>query len=149
MSFSDTRNRFKLKWKVRTNKLKESARKIKRSCVTQLFFYFGLMVSALLALSTFEKILNYLMFINSLSLVFGAATIFILRKRMTNSNYEGFKVRPFPVIPALFILVLLFVCVSTALSDPYAATTGIALLVIGYPLYHLIKRLYASRASLN
>ena len=107
-----------------------------------LFFYFALMVSCLLALSTFEKILNYLMFINSLSLVFGAATIFILRKRMANVNYSGFKVRPFPVVPALFILVLLFVCISTSRSDPNAAITGIALLLLGYPLYHLIKKLY-------
>jgi len=114
-----------------------------------LFFYFALMVCSLLALSTFEKILNYLMFINSFSLAFGAASIFILRKRMAYTNYSGFRVRPFTLIPALFILVLLFVCISTSMSDPSAAIAGIALLVLGFPLYHLIKKLYAAKSSLD
>jgi APA family basic amino acid/polyamine antiporter len=110
-----------------------------------LWFYFALMVCLLLVLSTFEKILNYLMFINSLSLAFGAATVFILRKRMAGSGYSGFKLKPFPFIPALFILVLLFVCVSVSLSDPNAAITGITLLLLGYPLYYLIRRMRTTR----
>lgn len=107
-------------------------------------FFFALMVLSLLFLSTFEKILNYIMFINSFSLIFGAATIFILRKRMAGSPYSGFKVRPFPVVPALFILVLLFVCVSVSVSDPGAAIAGIALLIIGYPLYRFIRKVYSA-----
>jgi APA family basic amino acid/polyamine antiporter len=105
------------------------------------------MLLALLFLSTFEKILNYMMFINSLSLIFGAATVFILRKKMIHSNYSGFKVKPFPVIPVLFILALLFVCISVSLSEPNAAITGIALLVLGFPLYHLIKKWYVVKPN--
>jgi APA family basic amino acid/polyamine antiporter len=114
-----------------------------------LSFFFALMVLSLLFLNTFEKILNDIIFINSVALIFGAGTVFILRKRMADSGYSGFRVKPFAVIPILFILFLLFVCGSMFISDPGAAITGIALLVIGFPLYHLIRKVYAIKPSEN
>jgi len=106
-----------------------------------LTFFFALMALSLLFLKTFEKILNDIIFINSLALVFGTATVFILRKRMADTGYTGFKVKPQVVIPAVFILFLLFICISVFVSDPVAAITGMAQFVIGFPLYHAIRKL--------
>ncbi len=104
-----------------------------------LSFFFVLMIFSLWLLEAFEKIMNYVMFIDSLSMVFAAATIFILRKRMSTMNYSGFRMKLFPVIPILFISVLLFVCVNVFISDKNAAAIGIGILITGFPLYHLIR----------
>jgi len=106
-----------------------------------LSFFFVLMLLCLLFLDTFEKILNYIIFIDCLALGFGAATIFILRRKMVNLNYTGFTVNPRSIVPVLFILFLVFVCISVFISDPGAAVAGTVLLILGFPLYHLIRKL--------
>lgn len=106
-----------------------------------LFFFFMLMLLCLLFLDTFEKILNHIIFIDSLALILGTATVFILRRRMAASGYSGFVVKPMVIIPVLFILFLIFICVSVLIADPIAAITGTSLLIIGFPLYYIIKRL--------
>jgi len=87
----------------------------------------------------FEKIVNYIMFIDSSSLIFAAITIFILRRRMKADNYDGFKMKLFPIIPVLFILVLTIVCVSDAAANPKEVLVSLGVLLAGYPLYHLLK----------
>lgn len=103
-----------------------------------LCFFFGLAIISLFLFGAFEKIMNYTMFIDALAMVFAAATIFILRKKMINSDYSGFRMKFFPVIiPILFMLVLLIVCVSVLLSDFYAAAIGIGIFIVGFPLYRV------------
>ncbi len=105
------------------------------------FFFFALMVLSLIFLDTFEKILNDIIFINSLALIFGAASVFTLRRRMAGANYTGYIVRPQIFVPVLFIGFLLFVCGSMVVSDPHAAMIGITLFVAGFPLFYLVKML--------
>lgn len=107
-----------------------------------LSFCFAMMLMCLFFLDTFEKILNHVIFIDSIALIFGAATVFILRKRMVNSGYSGFIARPARVIPVLFILSLMLIGAIVLVSDPMAATVGIAFLMVGFPLYYLIKKLF-------
>ncbi|MEK6616963.1 MAG: amino acid permease [Bacteroidota bacterium] len=101
-------------------------------------FFFGLTIISLFLLDAFEKIVNYVMFIDSISLVFAAATIFILRKRMALSDYSGFRMKFFPFIPALFMIALMIVCINVLIFDIKAATIGMGIFLAGFPLYQLI-----------
>lgn len=101
---------------------------------------FFLIVTVTLLLSdTFEQVVNYIMFIDSSSLIFAGATIFILRRKMKDTGYDGFKMKLFPVIPVLFILVLLVVCISDFSTNPIAVLASLGVFIAGWPLYHLLK----------
>jgi APA family basic amino acid/polyamine antiporter len=108
-----------------------------------LSFFVALMLISLFLLGTFEKIVNYVMFIDSLSLVTAAGTIFILRSRAKRSaeEHSGFKIRWFPLVPLLFMFVLLMVTVNVLISDLQAALRGFSIFILGFPLFHLLKRL--------
>ena len=107
-------------------------------------FFTSLMILGLIWLGTFEKIVNYVMFIDSFALVTAAATIFIFRKRMKDLNYTGFRLKIYPLIPLLFIAMLLTVTYTVFLSDVNAAITGLCIFAAGFPLYHILKRITKS-----
>ncbi len=100
------------------------------------------MVMAIFVLGSFEKIMNYVMFNDSISLACVALSIFILRKKENKLlPHTGFKMRWFPVAPVIFILSVLLVTFSVVNSDYEASLYGFALLIAGYPLYLLIKKI--------
>jgi len=113
-----------------------------------LSFFTALMIIGLIWLGTFEKIVNYVMFIDSFSMVTAAATIFIFRKRMKDMNYTGFRLKLFPWIPLIFMAMLLTVTYNVFNSDVNAAITGLCIFAAGFPLYHLLKRITQSSAEL-
>lgn len=102
-------------------------------------FFFLITIVTILISDAFEKIVNYVMFIDSSSLIFAGATIFILRKKMTNADYDGFKMKLFPVIPILFIIVLTVVCYSDFRENPIAVLASLGVFIAGWPLYHLLR----------
>jgi len=106
-----------------------------------LIFFTSLMIIGLIWLGTFEKIVNYVMFIDSFALVTAAGTIFIFRKRMKDTGYKGFKVKFYPWIPLLFMAMLLTVTYTVFISDVNAAITGCCIFAAGFPLYYLLKRM--------
>jgi len=104
-----------------------------------LTFFFALVVLLLVFMDNFEKLINNITFIHCLALMFGAATVFVLRKRMRGSGYSGFQVFPSILIPIIFMLFLLFVCINVFIAEPTVAFIGIGLCVIGFPLYYTIR----------
>jgi APA family basic amino acid/polyamine antiporter len=101
--------------------------------------YFLIMLVTILLSDTFEKIVNYVIFVDSSSLAFAAFTIFILRRRMKGEDYDGFKMKLFPFIPILYIIVLTVVCVSDAGANPKEVLVSLGVLLAGYPLYYALK----------
>ena len=105
-----------------------------------LIFFTSLMIIGLIWLGTFEKIVNYVMFIDSFALVTAAGTIFIFRKRMKDTAYNGFKIKFYPWIPLLFMAMLLTVTYTVFVSDVNAAIAGCCIFAAGFPLYYILKR---------
>jgi APA family basic amino acid/polyamine antiporter len=101
--------------------------------------FFIIIIVSLWISTAFEKVVNYIMFIDSSSLMFAAATIFILRKKMANDNYDGFKLKLYPYIPILFMLVLAIVCISDFANDYTSVLISLGVLGAGYPLYYLLR----------
>ena len=106
-----------------------------------LTFFIAIVMASVYFLGSFEEIVNYVLFIDSISLASAAGAIFILRKKSA-PDYSGFKMRAFPILPAIFIITLLFVTYSTILRDQKSAFIGFYIFLGGLPLYYLMKYLF-------
>ena len=103
----------------------------------------GFTIATLFFMSSFQKVLDYVMFMDSISLIAAASTIFVLRQRARRlGEPEGiYKLWGYPVLPALFVLVYVIVNVSVFRSNPETSLWGILLFATGWPLYYVIRRL--------
>jgi basic amino acid/polyamine antiporter, APA family len=99
---------------------------------------------------TFEKILNFTIFLDCFGMVASSATIFILRKRTRDLDDQGiYKMKLYPLFPVLFILTYLFVGVSIAIQTPDTALTGILVLAAFMGLYFVTNRPKKSTNNLS
>jgi basic amino acid/polyamine antiporter, APA family len=98
-------------------------------------------VLTLFFISSFEKLLNYVMFFDSISLISAAACIFVLRYRAKKNGEPAgvYKLTGYPFLPILFIVVYGMVNISVLLAKPEAAITGLLLFISGFPLFYFIK----------
>jgi APA family basic amino acid/polyamine antiporter len=106
-----------------------------------LIFFFALAIISLLFLSSFSKIISYVEFIDTISLAFAAATLFIFRTKQSQLDYNGYKVLFYPIVPILFILLQAWVCYNILTSQTTEAMYGMAIFLGGFPLYYIIKKL--------
>ncbi len=84
-------------------------------CVIVLFFA-----------NTFDKILGFTIFLDSIGMATSAATIFILRKRTKHLDNTGiYMMKLFPLMPLIFIAAYMFVGVSIMINTPLLALTGV------------------------
>jgi APA family basic amino acid/polyamine antiporter len=106
-----------------------------------LTFLVGVMLLSLFFLGTFEKIVSYVMSIDSMALASAAATLFVFRKHAAgDANYTGYRVWAYPVLPLIFVGFLLVVSANVIISDPGPAAVGWGLFFSGWPLYYILKR---------
>jgi APA family basic amino acid/polyamine antiporter len=106
-----------------------------------LFFYTALIVVMFLLLQTFENLLNYVMFNDTLSFAFAAFCIFILRKKKVGDEIPGFRIKWYPFVPAIFILMQLVVTANVAYTDPKNSFIAVCVMAIGLPFYLILKKI--------
>lgn len=95
-------------------------------------------------LGSFEKLLNYVIFTDMLTLVVVSSTLFVLRRH--GEGGEGaFRIPLYPVLPALYVLALAAVAAHVAVTEPRLALAGTAILLTGGPLFLLGRRLNAKK----
>jgi len=119
-------------------------KKVNSKTQTQAFgisLFFIMILVTLFFLKNKDQLLNYIIFIDNLSLAFAAITIFILRKKMKDVSYTGYRIRLFPLVPIVFIVVLLFVCTNIFISNTTEALAGLVIFLGAFPLYLLLKRI--------
>jgi APA family basic amino acid/polyamine antiporter len=91
---------------------------------------------------TFDKILGFTIFLDSIGMATSAATIFILRRRTRHLDGTGiYKMKLFPVLPLIFICAYIFVGISIWINTPVLAWTGLAVFGVFLLLYFLVTRL--------
>lgn len=96
-------------------------------CVIVLFFA-----------DTFDKILGFTIFLDSIGMAFSAATIFILRKRTRHLDNTGiYKMRLYPLLPIIFIAAYIFVGTSIMIDTPQLALTGLAVFAVFMGIYFI------------
>jgi APA family basic amino acid/polyamine antiporter len=92
-------------------------------------------------LGSFETLLNYVIFTDSLMLAIVVSTVFVLRRRQPqDGEAEPFRVPLYPVLPLLFIGCLLAIGGYVAVTRPGLALAGTGILVAGGVLYLLLRR---------
>jgi APA family basic amino acid/polyamine antiporter len=108
---------------------------------------FGLtMLAPAFLLGSFEKLLSYVIFTDALTLVTVASTLFVLRKRRAGG--EGvFRTPGYPVVPVIYLLCLLGVAAHIAVTETRLALAGTAILLTGWPLFLLGRRLNGDRPA--
>ncbi len=91
---------------------------------------------------TFEKILNFTIFLDCFGMVASSATIFVLRKRTRHLDGTGiYKMRWYPLMPLIFMGAYLFVGISIAIQTPDTALVGLAVLGAFMLIYFIAKKL--------
>lgn len=98
-------------------------------CIVVLFFA-----------DTFDKILSFTIFLDSIGMATSAATIFVLRKRTRHLDGTGiYSMKLYPLLPVIFILAYIFVGIMIAVAEPLLALTGIGVLVAFLLLYFIVQ----------
>jgi APA family basic amino acid/polyamine antiporter len=90
---------------------------------------------------TFEKILNFTIFLDCFGMIASSATIFKLRKETRHMDDTGiYKMKLYPLLPAIFIAAYLFVGISIAIQTPGTALTGAIVLIAFMIIYFLTHK---------
>ena len=90
---------------------------------------------------TFDKILNFTIFLDCFGMVASSATIFVLRKRTKHLDGTGiYKMKFYPWVPLIFMGAYLFVGVSIALQTPDTALVGALVLAAFMVIYFVSKK---------
>jgi APA family basic amino acid/polyamine antiporter len=105
--------------------------------------FVGFIVLTLFFSSSFTQVLQYVMFFDSISLVTASAAIFVLRYRARKSGEptDIYKMKGYPWMPAIFIVVYSLVNISVMISNPTGSLIGFILFLSGWPLYIMLKRI--------
>ncbi len=98
-------------------------------CVIVLFFA-----------DTFDKILSFTIFLDSIGMATSAATIFVLRKRTKHLDGTGiYSMKAYPVLPIIFIAAYIFIGTMIAITTPQYAVIGVLVFTAFFGLYFLIQ----------
>ena len=108
--------------------------------VTSLSTFAALCIITLFYAKTFDEILNYTIFLDSIGMAFSAATIFILRKRTAHLDKSNiYTMKLFPLMPVIFIATYLFVGTSIAVNTPKAALVSLVVFAVFFALYFILN----------
>jgi APA family basic amino acid/polyamine antiporter len=110
------------------------------------FFAVTMLVPAFM-LTSFDRLVVYIIFIDTLTIAAVASTLFVLRRRRTGEG--GYSMRGFPLLPALYIAGLLAVAARAFSVSPGSGLAGIAILLMGWPLFRVGRKVFAVRPAPN
>ncbi|WP_214071818.1 amino acid permease [Mucilaginibacter sp. dw_454] len=106
-----------------------------------LSFFVLTVIFILLFVNSFQKILNYVMFFDTIGLSTAAASIFILRKKTKHLNNTGiYTIKWYPAIPILFIVAYWFVTLTIFIEKPMAALVCLCAFIIGLIIFFATKK---------
>jgi APA family basic amino acid/polyamine antiporter len=100
-------------------------------CIVVLFFA-----------KTFEDILSFTIFLDSIGMATSAATIFVLRKRTKHLDGTGiYSMKLYPLLPVIFVCAYIFVGTIIAITNPEFAIIGVSVFLTFLALYFIARRL--------
>jgi APA family basic amino acid/polyamine antiporter len=105
-----------------------------------LSFFVAAVLIILFFVSSFQKMLSYVMFFDTIGLSTAAVTIFILRKKTKHLDGTGiYTIKWYPLIPIIFIATYWFVTISIFIENPLAALICLCAFVAGLIIYFITK----------
>lgn len=94
--------------------------------------------SVLVATGTYQQLLTRVVYTEWIFFAAMAAGLFLLRRRPDYT--PRYQVFGFPIVPAVFIVSSLGIVINQIRSDWKESAAGLALVLIGWPIYHLWVR---------
>jgi APA family basic amino acid/polyamine antiporter len=95
--------------------------------------------TSILTLSgSYGDLLDYVVFAVLLFYILTVAGVFVLRAKQPQLE-RPYKVLWYPVIPALYIIMAGIICVSLLIYKPNYSYPGLAIVLLGVPVYYFIK----------
>jgi basic amino acid/polyamine antiporter, APA family len=89
---------------------------------------------------TFDKILSFSIFLDSIGMATSAATIFVLRKKTKHLDGTGiYSMKLYPYMPILFVSTYIFVGTIIAITFPKYAVIGLCVFTVFLVIYFVIK----------
>ena len=102
----------------------------------------ALTILVLFFADTFDKILSFTIFLDSIGMATSAATIFVLRKKTQHLNGTGiYSMKFYPILPIIFILTYLFLGIVITIKNPEYAIAGISVFA-GFLLLFFVVRFF-------
>jgi len=95
--------------------------------------------SALCLSGTYSDLLDYTIFAALIFYMITIGGIFILRKREPDAE-RPYKVIGYPLMPALYILIALTICIILLITKTFNAGSGLVIVLAGIPFYFLTNR---------
>ena len=110
-----------------------------RTPVNALVFESALAVVYILS-GTFNTLTDLLVFVLWIFFTMGVFGVFILRKKMPDTEGTRYKVPLYPVVPIIGILGGLYILVSTMLDSPVRSLIGIVITLVALPVYMYMEK---------
>jgi basic amino acid/polyamine antiporter, APA family len=107
--------------------------------VWSLTAYSAAICLTLFFISTVEKILNYTIFLDSIGFATSASTIFILRRRKVREDQDIYRIKWYPLVPAILILAYIGIAFSVIWNDPLSALFGAGIFTLFFLLYFVLR----------
>ena len=105
--------------------------------------YAAMTIIILFFAKTFDKILSFSIFLDSIGMAFSAGALFILRKKTAHLDKSRIYVMKwYPLMPIIFIAAYTITAISIAMSKPMLALTATIVLAAFVLLYFLTRRLH-------
>jgi APA family basic amino acid/polyamine antiporter len=89
---------------------------------------------ALTLTGTFDQLTTLVIFVDIVLDFFGAASIFVLRRTMVDA-VRPYRTPWYPIVPIAYIATIGWLIVNTVITSPVEALGGVALLLLGLPIY--------------
>lgn len=86
----------------------------------------------------YNELLEYATFASLLFYILTIAGIFILRKKEPNTE-RPYKAFGYPVIPIVYIIVTLAICIDLLVYDTKSTGLGLLIVMLGIPVYYLTQ----------
>jgi APA family basic amino acid/polyamine antiporter len=113
----------------------------KEVLTVSLTVFAAICIIVLLFADTFDKILSFTIFLDSIGMATSAATIFVLRRRTRHLDGTGiYSMKLYPLLPVIFVLTYLFVGTVIAITFPKYAIIGLSVFTAFLIIYFLVYR---------
>jgi len=105
--------------------------------------------SIVLAVSgTFDILTDIYIFVLWVFYGMNGVALFILRRKAPDAE-RPYRIWGYPFVPALFLLVTVYLLINTFMATPIRAIAGIGLIIVGLPLYEYFNRRLSEIEPLN
>jgi APA family basic amino acid/polyamine antiporter len=94
--------------------------------------------SVLTLSGSYGDLLDYVVFAVLLFYILTVAGVFVLRFKQPNLA-RPYKVLAYPIVPALYIIMASIVCVSLLIYKPDYSYPGLAIVLLGVPVYYFMQ----------